>query len=99
MTDLRARRDSGSRGGRIVRAEQGEELVEVDRLRQVRVEAGLERVADVVRLTVASERDEARRAEPSAPAHAARDLETVDVRQADVTQDDLRPEGLRPRDG
>src|SRR5205085_575425 len=74
--------------------EQRHELVEVHRLGEMRVEPGLERLAHVLGLAVAGQRDQPRDGQIGACADAPRDLEAVDVRQADVAEHDVRTEPL-----
>src|SRR2546423_6995724 len=85
--------------GGVGLGEQREQLVEIDRLRQVGLEAGVERVPDVVGLAIPGQRDEPGVTEPFAGAEHPRDLEPVDIRQSDVAEDDLRPERPGALDG
>src|SRR3989442_15126225 len=75
-----------TRGGN----EQRHELLQVHRLREVRLEACREGLAHVLRPAVAGRRDEPHPGELAARADPARDLEAVDVGQADVAQHDVR---------
>src|SRR5438552_6026959 len=80
--------------------EQRHQLLQVHRLREVRLEAGLEGRPHVLGLAVSGQGDEPRGGEVGARADTARDLESVDVGQADVAQDDVRThalDGVQPR--
>src|SRR5919201_6652297 len=74
--------------------EQRHQLVEVHRLGEMRVEAGLDRLAHVLGLAVAGQRDQPRDGQIGSRADAPRDLEAVEVGQADVAQHDVRPQPL-----
>src|SRR5580765_1923093 len=88
-----SRRASGPRATVRERAEQAGELVRGDRLGEMGVEAGLERAALVVDLSVSRDRDQDRIG--AAPgADAARHLISVQAGQADVDQDDIGPHHL-----
>src|SRR5690242_12931589 len=63
----------------VATGQQRHELVEVDRLGDVGVEAGLDGLAHVLGLSVAGERDEARGRQRRIAAQPARDLQAVDV--------------------
>src|SRR6185437_17099285 len=74
----------------FVRAQDGEEAVGVDRFDEVGVEAGGGGCGSVGCAAVAGEGDEADLGVSRIAADAARDLETVEVRQADVHDRDVR---------
>src|ERR1051325_1559361 len=74
----------------VAPGQQRHELVKIDRLGDVRVEAGLDGLAHVLGLAVAGQRDEPRAGQTGVVAQPACDLQAVDVRQADVAQHDVR---------
>src|SRR5262245_30332606 len=84
-TALIARRSRAPGAGRRLRQDRLDRAG-IDRLRQVMIEARLERAALVVALSPAGDRDEADRLAPWLGADRARDRETVQLRHADVEQ-------------
>src|SRR5262245_57056677 len=77
------------------RLQQPPQLLEVHRLGEVQVEAGLARAALVLLLAVAGDRDQARAGERGLVAQRARDGVAVHARQADVAEHDLRVQAAR----
>src|SRR5438445_9255422 len=73
----------------VAGGQQRHELIEVDRLGDERIAAGLERLAHVVALALAGQRDETGPGQRAAAPEPARDLHAVHVRQPDVAQHDL----------
>src|SRR5438477_9390356 len=68
----------------VAPGQQRHELIEVDRLGDVRIEAGLDGLAHVVGLAIAGQRDEPCAGQRAAAPQPARHLHAVDVRQSDV---------------
>src|SRR5215510_13140024 len=73
--------------------EQRHELIDVHRLGDVGVKAGVERLTHVLGLAVTGQRDEPYAGQGGLGAQPARHLHAVDVGQPDVAQDDL---GMQP---
>src|SRR5439155_16841218 len=71
------------------------EMVRVDRLHEMRVEAGGLRALAIERLAVAADRDQPELGAARHRPQSSRDLEAVDPGQPDVDQGDREVAGLR----